>query len=68
MSDDTPDAAWHPDPFGRHELRYWDGSEWTEHVSDGGVAATDPPVATPVETPPAAVTYLHRSRISRLGL
>lgn len=35
-------AAWHPDPTGQHELRYWDGSQWTEHVSDGGVVSTDP--------------------------
>ncbi|HWJ08256.1 MAG TPA: AIM24 family protein [Nocardioides sp.] len=35
-------AAWHPDPTGRHELRYWDGSQWTEHVSDHGVQSTSP--------------------------
>lgn len=35
-------AAWHPDPTGRHQLRYWDGQTWTAHVSDNGVAATDP--------------------------
>ncbi|MCV7301920.1 DUF2510 domain-containing protein [Mycobacterium barrassiae] len=29
-------GAWHPDPSGRHELRWWDGSRWTEQVSDGG--------------------------------
>jgi len=38
---DTP-ASWHPDPTGRHELRYWDGSAWTDHVSDHGVTGTDP--------------------------
>jgi hypothetical protein len=38
-------AAWHPDPAGRHEQRYWDGSGWTEHVSDGGTPGTDPPPA-----------------------
>jgi hypothetical protein len=36
-------AAWHPDPMGRHELRYWNGSAWTADVSDQGVQATDPP-------------------------
>lgn len=36
------DAAWHPDPGGRHELRYWDGSSWTDHVSDNGVTSLDP--------------------------
>jgi hypothetical protein len=35
-------AAWHPDPTGRHEHRYWDGERWTEHVADAGVAAEDP--------------------------
>jgi uncharacterized protein YxjI len=38
---DTP-ANWHPDPSGRHELRYWDGTAWTDHVSDQGVTGTDP--------------------------
>ena len=36
-------AGWHPDPSGRHSLRYWDGSAWTPHVSTDGVAATDAP-------------------------
>lgn len=35
-------AAWHPDPTGRHEHRYWDGEKWTEHVADAGHAAIDP--------------------------
>ncbi len=34
--------SWHPDPRGRHELRWWDGTAWTTNVSDGGVATTDP--------------------------
>jgi uncharacterized protein YxjI len=38
--------AWHPDPSGRHQLRYWDGVTWTDHVSTNGVAAMDPLVAT----------------------
>lgn len=39
--------AWHPDPLGRHQLRYHDGTRWTEHVSDQGTAGVDPPVAAP---------------------
>ncbi len=35
--------GWLTDPSGRHERRYWSGSEWTEHVTDGGVPDTDPP-------------------------
>lgn len=34
-------AAWHPDPYGRYELRYWNGSQWTGHVSSGGVVGRD---------------------------
>jgi hypothetical protein len=37
----TVPPGWLPDP-GAHELRYWDGSVWTEHVSDGGLQAVDP--------------------------
>ena len=33
--------GWHPDPRGRHEHRYWDGTKWTDHVADGGVTAQD---------------------------
>jgi hypothetical protein len=35
--------GWLVDPSGRHEQRYWSGSEWTEHVIDHGVPGTDPP-------------------------
>jgi hypothetical protein len=52
MTDAT--ASWQPDPTGRHDHRYWDGSRWTEHVADVGVAATDPYEGT--HGPPAAAT------------
>jgi hypothetical protein len=42
-----------PDPSGAHELRYWNGSAWTEHVSDGGVTAVAPLVDAPPPPPPA---------------
>lgn len=35
-------AQWLPDPTRRHELRYWSGDAWTEHVADEGVQAVDP--------------------------
>jgi uncharacterized membrane protein YhaH (DUF805 family) len=35
-------AGWQPDPYGRHQYRYWDSTQWTRHVSDNGVAAEDP--------------------------
>lgn len=39
----TP-ADWYPDPLGRFEHRYWDGTQWTEHVSSHGKQSVDPPV------------------------
>jgi len=39
---ETRPAAWLPDPTQRAQLRYWDGREWTSHVSDDGVQRTDP--------------------------
>jgi Protein of unknown function (DUF2510)/Short C-terminal domain len=43
------DANWLADPSGTHELRYWNGSAWTEHVSDRGTTGQDPLAA---EYPP----------------
>jgi hypothetical protein len=37
----TP-RAWLADPSGRHELRYWDGTKFTEHVADAGKITIDP--------------------------
>ncbi|HEU0170916.1 MAG TPA: DUF2510 domain-containing protein [Acidimicrobiales bacterium] len=34
--------GWQPDPSGRHEYRYWDGSTWTDDVSDAGLTSVDP--------------------------
>ncbi|MEZ5375571.1 MAG: phospholipid scramblase-related protein [Acidimicrobiales bacterium] len=42
--------AWHPDPSGRNEQRYWDGTSWTEHVANRGETGVDPMA---VATPPA---------------
>jgi hypothetical protein len=27
-------ADWYPDPTGQKRLRYWDGSQWTDHTAD----------------------------------
>ena len=35
--------------MGRHQLRYWDGQSWTDHVSTNGVQSLDPVTSsTPV--------------------
>jgi hypothetical protein len=35
-------AAWHPDPTGRFDQRWWDGRLWTEHVTQDGRPDVDP--------------------------
>jgi hypothetical protein len=49
---DAP-PSWYLDPTSRHELRYWDGTQWTEHVASAGVGAIDP-VGQPGSTPNAS--------------
>lgn len=46
-----PEAGWHPDPAGRHQHRYWDGVQWTDHVADGGVESVDPFAPSPPGAP-----------------
>jgi hypothetical protein len=49
------EAGWLPDPMEAHQVRYWDGARWTEHVSDGGTTAVDPlPSDAPPPPPPVA--------------
>jgi hypothetical protein len=39
----TATGEWRRDPYGRYEQRFWNGTEWTDHVSTGGKQMTDPP-------------------------
>lgn len=39
-----PQPGWYPDPFARHEFRYWDGRSWTSRVASGGVQSEDLPM------------------------
>lgn len=36
------EPGWYTDPYRRHQVRYWDGNAWTEHVGDDGQQGTDP--------------------------
>ncbi len=55
MSSSPP--GWQPDPRARHEYRYWDGTQWTDHVSDKGQMSSDPVAyVTPPATPAAEAT------------
>ena len=35
-------AGWYADPAGKHEKRYFDGQQWTEHVNSHGRSSVDP--------------------------
>ena len=42
MKTATDTGRWEPDPSGRYELRWWDGTNWTEHVAQAGQPHVDP--------------------------
>jgi uncharacterized protein YxjI len=50
MSTSSAAPGWYPDPFGRHEHRWFDGGQWTDQVASYGRQSTDPPVAAHVPT------------------
>jgi uncharacterized protein YxjI len=35
--------GWYRDPYSRHELRFWDGRQWTQHVVSRGSQGIEPP-------------------------
>ena len=41
-TENLPPAGWFPDPRNRHELRWWNGSRWTDHIADGDRVGSDP--------------------------
>ena len=50
MSDGTggsPAEGWYADPSGKADLRWWDGTQWTEHTHSGVEAAAEAAVAQP---------------------
>ncbi len=44
----TTAPGWYPDPYGRHEFRWYDGAQWTDAVTSHGRQAIDPPTGTVV--------------------
>jgi hypothetical protein len=51
----TTAPGWHPDPSGRHQHRFWDGTTWTDQVADNGVTGVDPLPAAPAQPTGAGV-------------
>jgi hypothetical protein len=50
VTESSTPAGWYADPLEAAELRYWDGNEWTEHVSTDGAQSVSP---LPVPEAPA---------------
>lgn len=42
MQAQSAPAGWYPDALGRHQYRYWDGTNWTSYVATDGVQSSDP--------------------------
>lgn len=53
MAQQVP-SGWYTDPTDKGQLRCWDGTEWTDHVS--------PTVAIPEPQPKAVVSGSRRTR------
>ena len=52
------DAGWYPDPSGRFAQRYFDGAQWTDHVSSRQPSGIDR-----IGGPPAASSYGYAPQI-----
>lgn len=56
---EAPKPDWYPDPSGEAELRWWDGSQWTEHTHSFSAPpaaqsqAAQPQTMQPQQTAPA---------------
>ncbi len=69
----TP-AGWHPDPAGRADYRWWDGTAWTSSIAAGGVTMIDlegtpsgpPPDGAGEATTPSIDTTDTASRMSTI--
>jgi uncharacterized protein YxjI len=63
-----PEANWYPDPGGKHEHRYWDGTQWTDNVADHGRQSVDPLAGTHVPTTAATVDKIQQQVQVKAGL
>jgi uncharacterized protein YxjI len=58
---DTP-PGWYPDPTGRHQHRFWDGTRWTPAASTDGAQVHDP---EPTGGGPVPVGELRPDQVQR---
>ncbi len=63
----TP-ADWYADPSNPQQMRYWDGNQWTEHVSAAPAAEPDPEPMGTFDLSPAPAAVAAPSGRSRVPL
>ncbi len=51
MTDTSSAPGWYPDPAGQHQHRWYDGTQWTDHVSSYGRSAISPLSGAPSHVP-----------------
>ncbi|MDZ7929175.1 DUF2510 domain-containing protein [Rhodococcus sp. NPDC076796] len=51
MSSPTPPPGWHPDPSEPGLIRYWDGTQWTEHTQPAAGPTAEEPAPTGADEP-----------------
>lgn len=57
MTQASPPAGWYADPAGASNLRYWDGDQWTEHLTPApALAPSAVPPSVPSSTPVPVAT------------
>lgn len=61
MTSPTPPPGWHPDPSEPGLIRYWDGTQWTEHTQP----ATEPTAEEPAPTGAAEPDQPARAGVPR---
>ncbi|MDJ0923352.1 MAG: phospholipid scramblase-related protein [Acidimicrobiia bacterium] len=63
-----PAPNWYPDPSGKHELRYWDGTAWTNRVMNAGTESSDASSDTHVPRGEQTVDKVQRQVVEQAGL
>ena len=51
MTSPTPPPGWHPDPSEPGLIRYWDGTQWTEHTQPAAESTAEEPAPTGADEP-----------------
>lgn len=51
MTSPTPPPGWHPDPSEPGLIRYWDGTQWTEHTQPAAESTSEEPAPTGAAEP-----------------